>query len=275
MRWGDRFLDFDSKTHVMGILNCTPDSFFPGSRGIALRDALKMVEGMVRAGADIIDVGGESTRPGSDPVAMEEEIRRVLPVVRAIRREHGVMLSLDTRKSGVAEQALDCGVDLINDVSGLKYDGKMAGLVAKRGVPVVLMHMRGDPKTMQKEPFYEDTMEEIAAELRDSISVALEAGVEGDRIIVDPGIGFGKRVEDNLRIIRDLAALKALQCPILVGLSRKGFIGQILDLPVERRLIGTVTAGTLAVWNGADILRVHDVEEAVAMAKIIDAVRRT
>ena len=275
MSWGDRVLDFGRKTYVMGILNCTPDSFYPSSRHASIKDSMETVKAMAQAGVDIIDVGGESTRPGSDPVCEEEEIRRVIPVIQAIRKQSDVMLSLDTRRREVAERGLDSGVDIINDVSGLRHDAGLARLVACRKVPVVLMHMRGTPKTMQREPAYRDTIGEILSELKDSIAAALEAGVEADRIIVDPGIGFGKRVQDNLRIIRDLASLKTLHCPILVGLSRKSFIGEILDRPVENRLTGTVTANTLAVLGGADIIRVHDVADAVEMVKIIDSIRRT
>jgi dihydropteroate synthase len=184
------------------------------------------------------------------------------------------MLSIDTRRSELAERALDAGADIINDISGLKHDDALARLVARRRVPIVLMHMRGVPKTMQKQPHYKNTISEILRDLAPSISHALAAGVSPDMIIVDPGIGFGKRIQDNLRIIKELASLKSLSFPILIGLSRKSFIGEILDRPVEKRLIGTITANTLAVINGANIIRVHDVGDAVEMVKIIDSVRR-
>jgi dihydropteroate synthase len=275
MTWGSRVLDFNSRTYVMGILNSTADSFYPASRSAGLKDALKAAAQMVEAGVDIIDIGGESTRPGSDPVPVEEEIRRVIPAIQAIRRESDIMISVDTRKSDVAERALDAGADIINDISGLTHDSALARLVARRKVPIVLMHMRGSPKTMQKSPHYKNTMSEILRELGPAISHAIGAGVAPDMIIVDPGIGFGKRIQDNLRIIKELSSLKSLSFPILIGLSRKSFIGEILDRPVERRLIGTITANTLAVINGANIIRVHDVGDAVEMVKIIDAVRRT
>jgi dihydropteroate synthase len=274
MKWGERVLDFGRKTYVMGILNCTPDSFFPTSRATTVKDALKTAHEMIEAGVDIIDVGGESTRPGSDPVPLEEEIRRVIPVIQALRAESDVIISVDTRVAGVAERSLDAGADIVNDISGLRHNPELARLVARRGVPVVLMHMRGTPKTMQKGPFYGNTISEILRELRPSIAAALAAGIPPELIIVDPGIGFGKRMQDNLLIIKELGSLKSLHFPILVGLSRKGFIGEILDRPVEKRLIGTVTANTLAVLNGADIIRVHDVADAVEMVKIIDSVRR-
>jgi dihydropteroate synthase len=274
MSWGGRTLDFSRKTYVMGILNCTPDSFYPGSRSATIGEATQACAAMLSAGVDIVDVGGESTRPGSDPVSAREEARRVVPVVRALRRLSNVIISVDTRRKEVAERALDAGADMINDVSGLKFDRRMAALAARRAVPVVVMHMRGTPKTMQEEPRYADTMGEICRELDESVSIALEAGIPRGMIIVDPGIGFAKRASDNLRIIRELASLKSLGFPILIGISRKSFIGQILKRPVEDRLTGTVAANTLAVINGADIVRVHDVEDAVDMVKIIDSVRR-
>jgi len=272
--WGTRTLDFTHKTYVMGILNCTPDSFYPGSRSATVAEALKSAREMISAGVDIVDVGGESTRPGSEPVPEEEEIRRVVPVVQALRAESDTIVSVDTRRREVAERCLDAGADIINDISGLRQGDDLARLVARRRVPIVLMHMRGTPKTMQKNPYYHSTMSEILRELRQSIAAAIGAGIPPEMIIVDPGIGFGKRIQDNLRIIRELASLKSLAFPILVGLSRKGFIGEILDRPVEKRLIGTVTANTLAILNGADIIRVHDVADAVEMVKIIDSVRR-
>ncbi len=274
MSWGNRTLDFTRKTYVMGILNCTPDSFYPASRNEGLREAMKSARDMVAAGVDIIDVGGESSRPGSDPIEPEEEIRRVIPVVQAIRRESDIMISVDTRRRDIAERALDAGADIINDISGLKHSDDLARLVARRRVPIVLMHMRGTPKTMQKQASYRNTISEILRELQPSIAAALGAGIAPEMIIVDPGVGFGKRAQDNLRIIRELASLKSLNFPILVGLSRKSFIGEILDRPVEKRLIGTVTANTLAIINGANIIRVHDVADAVEMVKVIDSVRR-
>ncbi|MGA2613963.1 MAG: dihydropteroate synthase [Spirochaetia bacterium] len=274
MSWGNRTLDFTRKTYVMGILNCTPDSFYPASRAVTIKDALKTGREMIQAGVDIIDVGGESTRPGSDPVTQEEEIRRVIPVVQSLRAESEVMISVDTRKKEVAERALDAGADFINDISGLRHNEELARLVARRKVPVVLMHMRGTPKNMQRQPYYKNTISEILRELQPSIAAAIGAGIDPSMLIIDPGIGFGKRIQDNLHIIRELASLKSLNFPILIGLSRKSFIGEILDKPVEKRLIGTITANTLAIINGANIIRVHDVSDAVEMVKIIESVRR-
>jgi len=272
--WGSRTLDFTHKTYVMGILNCTPDSFYPSSRAATIKYAMRSAHEMISEGVDIVDVGGESTRPGAEAVPLEEEIRRVIPVIQALREDSDVIISVDTRKKEVAGRALDAGADIINDISGLRHNEELARLVARRRVPVVLMHMRGTPKTMQKNPFYKNTISEILRELQPSIAAAIGAGIAPEMIIIDPGIGFGKRSQDNLRIIKELASLKSLKFPILVGLSRKGFIGEILDRPVEKRLIGTVTANTLAVLNGANIIRVHDVADAVEMVKIIDSIRR-
>lgn len=256
----------------MGILNCTPDSFHARSRLGTLREAVQAADDMIRAGADILDVGGESTRPGSDPVPVAEEIRRVLPVIEAIRAAGDALISVDTRNRETAERALDAGADIVNDVSALAYDPGMARLIAERGVPVVLMHMRGTPKTMQAEAVYADVVAEVLRELSASVDTAVAAGISRRRMIVDPGIGFAKGTEDNLRLLRGLGRLRALGLPILIGLSRKRFIGEVTGLPVEERLAGTIAAGTIAVLRGADIIRVHDVAEAVAMAKVIDAV---
>jgi len=258
----------------MGIVNVTPDSFYDGGR---FADPARAVEHGLRLaeeGADILDVGGESSRPGSDPVPAAEERRRVVPVIAALRARTAALISVDTTKLEVAEAALDAGADIVNDIAGLRHNEDLARLVARRKVPVVLMHMRGTPKTMQQKPYYKNTISEILRELQPAIAAALGAGIAPDMIIIDPGIGFGKRMQDNLRIIKELASLKSLNFPILVGLSRKGFIGEILDRPVEKRLIGTITANTLAVINGANIIRVHDVADAVEMVKIIDSVRR-
>jgi dihydropteroate synthase len=272
--WGSRVLDFNRATHVMGILNCTSDSFHPASRLPTLREAMQAAERMIEEGADILDVGGESTRPGSDPVPVEEEIRRVVPVIKTIRAAAMTLVSVDTRNRATAERALDAGADIVNDVSGLSYDPGMVRLVAERGVPVVLMHMRGTPKTMQALAAYDDTVADVLRELGASVEAAIAAGVSERRIIVDPGIGFGKTTADNLRLIRGLAELKSLGLPIMVGLSRKRFIGELTGRPVEERLAGTIAANTLAVLRGADIVRVHDVAEAVAMVRIVEAVLR-
>jgi dihydropteroate synthase len=271
--WGQRSLDFRKCIYVMGILNCTPDSFYPGSRVPESGQALEQAWSMIDAGADILDIGGESTRPGAVPVETAQEIERVVPVITGIRKRSDVLISIDTRKTAVAEKALDAGADLVNDVSALRGNRPLAECIAARGVPVILMHMRGEPRNMQENPYYEDPIAEVIEELSDSIDFAQSSGIGEDRIIIDPGIGFGKRCQDNLAIIRGLGSLRSLGYPVLMGLSRKSFIGTVLDKPVEERLIGTVAVNMLALMNGADILRVHDVAEAVDTAKIFEAVR--
>jgi dihydropteroate synthase len=273
LNWGRRSLDFRRRIHVMGILNCTPDSFYPGSRLSRTEEALEAARAMIASGADILDVGGESTRPGSDTVPIETELSRVLPVLEGIRRQSDVLLSIDTRKTEVAQAALRAGADMVNDVSAMRHNRPLAELVAESGVPVVLMHMRGEPKTMQAHPDYEDTIAEITAELRGSVDFACASGIDPGKIILDPGIGFGKRVEDNLLIIKHLGAFRSLGFPVLVGLSRKSFLGEVTGEAVEGRLAATVAADALAMLNGADIVRVHDVREAVQTARVVEAVR--
>jgi dihydropteroate synthase len=273
LSWKNRVLDFQKRSYVMGILNCTPDSFYPGSRLQDIDQAVQRAVAMIQAGADILDVGGESTRPGSDPVQISEEIRRVVPVIKKIRELSDVLISIDTRKVEVAEEALAAGADLVNDVSALRDNRPLAECIVDRGVPVILMHMRGEPKNMQENPHYRDVIAEITKELAGSVDFARSCGIREDRIIIDPGIGFGKRLQDNLAILRDLGSLHSLGYPVLIGLSRKSFIGAVLDKPVGERLIGTVAANMLALMNGADILRVHDVAEAVDTVKIFEAVK--
>lgn len=262
----------------MGIVNVTPDSFYSGSRRTTEHEAVEAAAAMIEAGADILDVGGESTRPGSDPVSVEEETNRVAPVVEAIRRRSNVLLSVDTRKAPVAEAAFDAGADIVNDVSGLRDDPDLGPLVAARGVPVVLMHMQGTPKTMQERPHYTDTVADIIDVLRERIHVALEAGVAEDRIIVDPGIGFGKTVADNLRILKEVGRFRTeLGFPVLIGLSRKSFVGKVLGdeqspLPAEERLVGTLAAHAWVFSAGVEILRVHDVAETVQLRTMLDAI---
>jgi len=272
--WKDRVLQFGPRVLVMGVVNCTPDSFYPGSRARSRDGAVEKALEMAAAGADVLDIGGESTRPGSDALDGAEEMQRVIPVIERLRALTGLPLSIDTRKAEVAAKALEAGADLVNDVSALRGDPEMAGVIARHGVPVVLMHMRGEPRTMQEAPYYRDTVGEVREELAESIGRAVAGGIGRERIILDPGIGFGKRLEDNLRLLGHLGELRALGCPLLIGLSRKSFIGRILELPVEERLIGTVVANTIAVLHGADMVRVHDVGPAVQMARLVEAVRR-
>jgi dihydropteroate synthase len=273
MRWGNRILDFAGKPFVMGILNCTPDSFYPGSRKAGREASLRQARKMIAEGADIIDIGGESSRPGSEPIAASEEMERVCPVIEGIRGISEILLSIDTTKARVAEQALKKGCDIVNDISALRSDPEMKALISEKKVPVVLMHMRGIPRTMQESPFYRDTLKEIKEEMGQFIDTAVDAGISRKLIIIDPGIGFGKRQVDNLRILKGLPELRSFRMPILIGLSRKSFIGNVLGLEVEQRLIGTVAANTVAMLNGADIVRVHDVAEAVEMVGMVSAIR--
>ena len=286
MEIGGRLFEWGKRTYIMGILNVTPDSF-SGDGLMAAGDfvgaALAQAERFVEEGADILDVGGESTRPGSAPIPAEEELRRVMPVVERLAREFDVPISIDTYKAEVARRALDAGAHMVNDVWGLRMDPELAGLVAERGVPVVVMHNRSRPKdAVQEERLggryvgveYEDLMADIIRELRGSVQIALDAGVAWERIIVDPGLGFGKTVEQNLEIMDRLGELKVLGRPILVGPSRKSFIGYTLDLPPEERLEGTAATVALCIARGADIVRVHDVKEMVRVARMTDAIVR-
>lgn len=272
----ERKIDFSSKTYIMGILNVTLDSFTDGGEFFDQEKAIAHALEMVKEGADIIDLGGESTRPGAKPVETEEELRRVIPVIKAIAKETEVMLSIDTTKAKVAEEALLAGADIINDVSALQFDPEMALLVAKAGVPVVLMHMRGTPKTMQSNIHYDDLIAEIVIFLRERISIAEEAGIEREKIIIDPGIGFGKSKErDNFTILRNLEEFKSLGRPILVGPSRKAFLGHLLQLAVKEREEATAAAVAVAIMNGANILRVHDVKKMKRVAQVVDTIKKS
>ena len=227
---------------------------------------------MAEEGADIIDIGGESTRPGSDPVSLEEELSRVIPVIESLAKRTDVPISIDTYKAIVAKQALDVGARMINDISALRHDPEMRKIAAKYDVPVALMHIQGTPKNMQQNPSYEDIITEITGYLEESIQIAAGAGIDREKIIIDPGIGFGKRLEDNLNILKNLKKFSILNCPILIGCSRKFFIGKILNLPVEERLEGSLAALAVAVMNGANLVRVHDVKESKRVAELVDAI---
>jgi len=271
LKIGRQEYDLSARTLVMGILNVTPDSFSDGGKFLERSAALSQAKRMIEEGADIIDIGGESTRPGAEPVSLEEELARVIPVIESLAPEIDRPISIDTYKAEVARQALDAGADMVNDISGLRMDEKMAQLVAERDVPVVIMHIQGTPRNMQDNPQYEDVVGEIIAFLRERIEVALEAGIKKDKIIIDPGIGFGKTVEHNLQIMHSLSQFKSLGQPILLGTSRKSFIGAVLGLPVEERLEGTAATLAYGISQGADIVRVHDVKEAVRVARMTDA----
>lgn len=258
-------------TSVMGILNVTPDSFSDGGRFADAATAVEAGLAMRRDGADWVDVGGESTRPGAAPTSPEEELRRVLPVVEALAGQ-GVAVSIDTRKASVARAALAAGARRVNDVSALA-DPQMAPAVAAAGASVILMHMQGTPETMQQDPQYGDVVGEVSAFLRAAAKKALSAGVAADRILVDPGIGFGKRLEHNLELLRRLAELRSLGYPIVVGTSRKRFLGEILGRPVDGRLFGTAGSVAAAVLRGADVVRVHDVAAMADVVRVADRLR--
>lgn len=258
---------------VMGVLNSSPDSFYDRGRCSTTAAAVELGLRFVEEGAEIIDVGGESTRPGARPVSVTEELERVVPVIAGIRAKCDVLLSVDTTKAAVAAAAIDAGAQVVNDISALRFDPAMARLVAEQGVFVVLMHMQGVPEMMQDAPSYNDPVEEIRAFLAERIEAAVSAGISAAKIIIDPGIGFGKRLADNLSILQNLARFNDLGLPILIGLSRKSFLGKILDLPAAERLEGTIAANAIAVLNGADIIRVHDVSEGRRTAAVARALR--
>lgn len=248
------------KPIIMGILNVTPDSFFDGGKFFSKSQAIDHALRMSDEGADIIDVGGESTRPGSEPTSLDDELRRVVPVIEGIRKHSDVPLSIDTYKADVAKAALDAGVDMVNDISALSFDTRMAGVVAETGVPVVMQHIKGTPRDMQKDPSYVDVTGEIKAFFVERIAFATAQGIDVENIIIDPGIGFGKRLRDNLTIIRELGKLKELGRPLLIGTSMKTFIGRILGTDnVAERAEGTLASVAISLWNGADMVRVHDV----------------
>jgi dihydropteroate synthase len=269
---GERIL-LGERTWVMGVLNVTPDSFSDGGRFDAPGGAVAHGLALFEAGADIVDVGGESTRPNAAAVGAAEERRRVVPVIEALRRAGGGPLSIDTSKSEVAQAALDAGADLVNDVSGFSFDPEMARVVARAGVPAVLMHLRGSFGQVHREPRYEDVMGEVAAELEQAIRRGEEAGVPRDRVIVDPGIGFSKAADHSLETLRRLPELARLDRPVLVGPSRKSFMAKIVNRPSDARLMGTAGAVAACVMAGAHLVRVHDVSEMMDVVRVCDAIR--
>ena len=267
-------VDMRSRTAVMGILNVTPDSFSDGGRYPDIESAVARGVEMARQGASIVDVGGESTRPGAAPVSAAEELERVVPVIRELRRRVDVPISIDTYKEEVARGALAAGADMVNDVSALRFDPAMVGLVAREDVPVVLMHMKGRPRTMQIAPRYRDVVGEVAAFLRERVAFAVGSGVSAERIVVDPGIGFGKDLDHNLALLRNLGALASLGRPVLVGLSRKAFLGRLQETTgSESRLEGSLAGAVAAVLAGAHMVRVHDVLETCRAVRVADAIR--
>lgn len=273
-----RTLEVGARTLVMGILNCTPDSFADGGRYFEKEAAIAHGRRMVEAGADLIDVGGESTRPagtygaGAKPVSAADELQRVIPVIAALAQSTPAMISIDTYKSSVAEAAIEAGAGLVNDISGLQFDPRMADVVARHRVPAVIMHIKGTPRDMQQNPAYENLMDELYQYFEQRLEQARHAGIPREQIIIDPGLGFGKRLQDNYEILQRLEEFRGLGCPLLIGPSRKSFIGKVLDLPVEERLEGTAAAAALAVAHGAHIVRVHDVKEIHRVVRIADRI---
>ncbi len=271
-KFGDMTVEFGKRTYLMGILNVTPDSFSDGGRFFTQTDAVLHAFQMMKDGADIIDIGGESTRPGAEQVSLEEETRRVIPVITKICQKSSVPLSIDTYKSQVALEALKAGANIVNDISGLHFDPKMAQVIAEKNASVVIMHIKGTPKDMQSNPHYDDLIREIYDYLASAVELARKHGIR--QIMIDPGIGFGKTAEHNLELINRLEEFRGIGVPILIGVSRKSFIGKILETPVEARLEGTAAAVTASILKGADIVRVHDVREMRRVALVADAIRR-
>ena len=265
------------RTLVMGVLNVTPDSFSDGGKFLNVRRAVEHALQMQRDGADIIDIGAESTRPGSEEIPVAEELARLVPVLESLRGKLKIPISVDTQKAAVAEIAIGAGAAMINDVSGLRHDPRLAEVVAHRGVPLVLMHMRGTPRTMQKLPFAKDVTKDVLSGLKKSVSIARKTGVAKSRIIVDPGIGFGKSFEQNYELLGKLGEIAKLGYPLLVGTSRKGFLGNTLarngePAPAEKRIWATAATVTASILGGAHIVRVHDVAEMAQVARVADCV---
>jgi dihydropteroate synthase len=276
LSWKNFSFDFSKRTYIMGILNITPDSFSDGGDFLSKEQAIEHALRMRDEGADIIDIGGESTRPGSEPVPFREEADRVVPVIEVLARKVKIPISIDTYKADVAKAAIKAGASMVNDISGLRFDRRMPGVVSRHNVPVVIMHIRGRPKDMQKNPVYRSLIPEIMDYLNESISIARAAGIPDEKIIIDPGIGFGKRAGQNLEILRRLNEFTGYEKPILIGPSRKSFIGAFLNgLPPGERLEGTAAAIAISILNGANIIRVHDVAAMRRVSRIADAIRRS
>ncbi len=271
----DRPFAWGERTYLMGVLNVTPDSFSDGGEFNTVAGAVAQGKAFLAAGADIIDVGAQSTRPGAEQITLAEELERLIPVLQALRQELNLPISVDTTRCEVAEAAVKAGADIINDISGGTFDPKMLPTVASLNVPIMLMHIRGNPQTMQNQTDYQDLIGEIYNFLAKQIAVAIDTGIDQEKIIIDPGIGFAKNYEQNLEILRRLSELQTLNCPILVGASRKSFIGQILNQPEpKKRIWGTAAACCAAIYGGADMLRVHDVEQMRDVCLVADAIYR-
>jgi dihydropteroate synthase len=275
LRARDRTVTLGDRTVVVGILNCTPDSFADGGRWADAPSAAARCEEIAAEGADWIDIGGESTRPGAERVDLEEEWRRVRPALQAAHRlAPALIISIDTTKAEVARRAIDEGAIVVNDVSALRFDPQMAAVCAQAGTALILMHLRGEPRTMQAAPHYLDAPAEVRAELLAAAAAASVAGIAADRLLLDPGIGFGKTVEHNFEVLRALPALAAAGYPVLVGASRKSLIGRVLDVPAEDRVEGSLAIAVAAVLAGAHAVRVHDVRASVRAVRVADAILR-
>jgi dihydropteroate synthase len=268
-----RVLPLADRVHIMGVLNVTPDSFSDGGRYVNPDAAVAHALSMVEQGADVLDIGAESTKPGAVPIDEEEERRRLIPIVRAICRQTTIPVSIDTTKASIAQQALDVGAALINDVSALRFDARMGDVVAKSGAGMILMHMQGNPQTMQDAAQYTNVVEEVRAFLKTRLDAAKEAGIHPDSILLDPGIGFGKNCQHNVALLDRLDAFHTLGRPLVVGVSRKAFIGKILGRPIDERLMGTAGAVAVAVMKGARMVRVHDVAPIRDVVKMIEAIQ--
>jgi dihydropteroate synthase len=273
------YLDIGGKPLVMGILNVTPDSFYDGGKYFGIDDALKRARKMIDDGADIIDVGGESTRPNSNYVSVEEEIRRVIPLIKEISKETQVPISIDTYKAEVADKAIKAGAQIINDISGLQADKEMAKIAAAHNTPIIIMHIKGRPHDFPKDPVYTDLIPEIISFFERKIEYSIKSGIAHNKIIIDPGIGFGKGVEHNIEILRQLNKFKCMDLPIMIGTSRKSFIDKVLEPSDDvnskenySHLLGTLVTLVIAVSNGANIVRVHDVKEAVQAIKMYKSI---
>ncbi len=270
---GRKKIEFD-RTFIMGVINITHDSFYSGSRYTTKESVERVAQEMEEEGADLIDIGAESTRPGAEPVAKKEEIERLKKILPTVINNTSIPISIDTYKSDVAAFAIDHGVRIVNDISGLSFDKRMAGIIAKHKVGLIIMHIKGTPKNMQENPEYTDLMGEIYHYLTKKIDFATRKGIDRDRIIIDPGLGFGKRLEDNYEIISRLNELTSFNLPILVGHSRKSFIGKPFNIPAEQRLEGSLGVEAILIQNGASILRVHDVLESKKVAMVTDKIRQ-
>ena len=275
-RFRKKTYDLSQRTLLMGALNVTPDSFSDGGRFFDEEKALEQGLRLAAGGADVLDIGGESTRPGAKPLEEEEEKQRIIPIIRNLAQKIDIPISVDTRKAAVAEEALEAGAEMINDISALRFDRRMAEVVAKRKVPVVLMHMRGRPETMQLDIHYDDLLGEILRFFRERVEFAESRGIPAEQIILDPGIGFGKSLEEqhNLILIKHLSRFKTLGKPLLIGTSRKAFLGRILGLPPLEREEGTMATVAIAIFNGANIVRVHEVEKMRRAVQVADALVR-